>query len=193
MSDESIQDPTRCLVETMVVYSPVGAAVPIDGSYIATSVMLLVPTSRGSVNVISASPTDAPAIDTNYYDTEVDRVALIYGTRCVIKALLRTVRERSYIECEGASPGVSALRLESSDADIDARIRMADVSHAHSTETAAMDKVIDTQFRVKEVRELRIADASVFPVAIDAHPQAILYDVTEQAAGMILRTNKQKI
>ena len=193
VSDKSILDPTRCLVETMVVYSPVGAPVPIDGSYIATSVMLLVPTSRGNVNVISASPTEAPAIDTNYYDTEVDRVALIYGTRRVIKALLGTSGGRSYIECEKAPPGVPALEPESLDAEIDARIRMAGVSHAHSAGTAAMGKVVDTQLRVKGVRGLRVADASVFPVAIGGHPQATLYGVAEQAAEMILQTSRQKV
>ena len=187
VSDESILDPTRCLVETMVIYSPVGAPVPIDGSYIATSVMLLVPTSRGSINIISTSPTDAPAVDPNYYDTEVDRVALIYGTRRIIKALLGTVGGRSYIECEGAPPGISPLNLEYSDADIDTRIRMAGMSYAHSAGTAAMGKVVDTQLRVKGVRGLRVADASIFPVAIGGHPQATLYGVAEQAAEMILQ------
>ena len=187
VSDESILDPTRCFVETMVVYSPVGAPVPIDGSYVATSVMLLIPTSRGSVNIVSASPTDAPATNTNYYDTEVDRVALIYGTRRVIKVLLGTLAGESNIECEGAPPGVPNLTLESSDADIHARIKMAGLSHAHPAGTAAMGKVVDTQLRVKGVRGLRVADASVLPVAIGGHPQATLYGVAEQAAEMILR------
>ena len=187
LSDESILDPTRCLVETMVVYSPVGAPVPIDGSYIATSVMLLVPTSRGSINIISASPTDAPVIDTNYYDTEVDRVALVYGTRRVINALLETSAGRSYIECEGVPPGILALGLESSDVEIDTRIRMAGMAHAHSAGTAAMGKVVDSELRVKGVKGLRVADASILPVAIGGHPQATLYAMAEQAAEIILR------
>ena len=44
MNDESLMDPAKAFVETMVFYSPVGAPVPVDGSYIATSIMLLVPT-----------------------------------------------------------------------------------------------------------------------------------------------------
>ncbi|KAL9130377.1 MAG: hypothetical protein Q9217_001435 [Psora testacea] len=187
MSDQSLLDPTRCLVETMVLYSPVGAPAPVNGSYLATSVMLLVPTSRGSVKIISASPTDDPAIDPNFYDTEVDRTALIYGTRRVIKALLGTSAGRSYIECEEAPPGIPALKVESSDADIDARIRMAGMSHAHSAGTAAMGKVVDSQLRVKGVKGLRIADASVFPVAIGGHPQATLYGIAEKASDLILQ------
>lgn len=56
-----------------------------------------------------------------------------------------------------------------------------------------MGKVVNTQFRVKGVKGLRVADASVFPVAIGGHPQATLYNVTEQAAEMILRTSRQKV
>ncbi len=62
------------------------------------------------------------------------------------------------------------------------------MSHAHSAGTAAMGKVVDTQLRVKGVRGLRVADASVFPVAIGGHPQATLYGVAEQAAEMILQS-----
>ena len=190
LSDNSFLDPKRCLVETMVIYSPVGAPVPMDGSYIATSVMLLVPTSRGCVKITSSSPTDAPAIDTNFYDTEVDRAALIYGTRRVMKALLGTSAGRSYVECEVTPPGIPPLDKESSDATIDARIRSAGVSHAHPAGTAAMGKVVDTELRVKGVRGLRVADASVLPVAIGGHPQATLYGVAEQAAEMILQDNQ---
>ncbi|KAL8744100.1 MAG: hypothetical protein Q9190_003618 [Brigantiaea leucoxantha] len=187
LSDVSLLEPKRCHIETMVVCSPVGAPVPMDGSYIATSVMLLVPTSRGSVSIVSTSPDDAPAIDPNFYDTEFDRSALIYGTRRVTTALLGTSAGQAYIDSEGAPPGMEPLTMESSDADVDARIRMAGLSHAHSAGTAAMGKVIDTHLCVKGVKGLRVADASVFPVAIGGHPQATLYGVAERAAEMILR------
>ena len=37
--------------------------------------------------------------------------------------------------------------------------------------TAAMGKVVDTRLRVKGVRGLRVADASIFPTAMGGHPQ----------------------
>ena len=187
VSDCSFLDPKRCLTETMVMYSPVGAPVPTDGSFVATSVMLLLPTSRGSVTIKSASPGDAPAIDTNFYDTETDRTALIHGVRRITKALLGTSAGTSYIEAEGAPPGMLSLTVESSDADVDARIRATGLSHAHSAGTAAMGRVVDTDLRVKGVKGLRVADASIFPVAIGGHPQATLYGVAEQAADIILK------
>lgn len=185
VTDQSLLD--RCLVETMVIYSPVGAPVPTDGSFVSTSVMLLLPTSRGSVYINSDSPVDAPAIDTNFYDTETDRTALIHGVRRVIKALLGTSAGKSYIESEGAPTGMPALTEESSDADIDTRIRMTGLSHAHSAGTAAMGKVVDAELRIKGVKGLRVADASIFPVAVGGHPQATLYGVAEQAADLLLQ------
>lgn len=46
-----------------------------------------------------------------------------------------------------------------------------------------MGKVVDSSFRVKGVSGLRVADASVFPVAIGGHPQATLYGIAEQGCG----------
>lgn len=187
VSDESLLDPARCFLETMVVYSSLSAPVPADGSYIATSVMLLVPTSRASITITSASPSDTSVIDPNYYHTEVDRSALIYGARRVAKVLLETSAGKDYIECEGTPPRRPPLNAGSSDSDIDARIRATGMPHAHSAGTAAMGKVVDSSFRVKGVSGLRVADASVFPVAIGGHPQATLYGIAEQAAEMILQ------
>ncbi|KAI4258139.1 MAG: hypothetical protein L6R35_007478, partial [Caloplaca aegaea] len=186
MSDRSLLDIDRVLVETMVMYSPVGAPVPVDGSYIATSVMLQLPTSRGSLEIISSSSTDPPAIDPNFYDTETDRVALTHGVRRVIEALLETSAAKPYIACEQPAPGMPSLNAESTNADIDKRIRAAGLSHAHAAGTASMGKVVDTKLRVYGVAGLRVADASVLPVAIGGHPQATLYGLAEQAAELIL-------
>ena len=112
----------------MVIYSPVGAPVPADGSFVATSVMLLLPTSRGSVRIASASPVDTPAVDTTFYDIETDRAVLIHGVHRVIKALLGTSAGKSYIKSEIAPPGMPPLTEESNDADIDTRIRATGVT-----------------------------------------------------------------
>ncbi|KAI4263966.1 MAG: hypothetical protein L6R42_000909 [Xanthoria sp. 1 TBL-2021] len=187
MNDQSLMDPAKSFVETMVFYSPVGAPVPVDGSYIATSTMLLAPTSRGSLQIVSSSPKDPPVIDPNFYDTEIDRTALIHGVRRILRALLKTASGKQYVEREEAPEGMPSLSADSPDADIDARIRKAGVSHAHAAGTAAMGKVVDTRLRVHGIAGLRIADASILPIAIGGHPQATLYGLAEQAAEMILQ------
>lgn len=187
--EESLLDPARTHIETLMLYSPLGAPVPVDGSYIATSVMLSVPMSRGSVTISSASPTDAPVIEPHYYDTEFDRQTLIYGTCRIAARLLTTKAGKRYVEAEVAAPNAVALTPESSDETIDARIRAVGASHTHSARTAAMGKVVDTHFRVKGIQGLRVFDASIFPVAIGGHPRATLYGIAEKAAEMIAQGN----
>ena len=188
-SDDSLLGPDRCHIETMVVYSPVGAPVPMDGSYIATSVMLLVPTSRGSISITSSSLNDAPDINPNYFDTEFDRKALIYGTRRVVQALLGTSEGKAYVEAEGSPPGIPALTMESSDAEIEAKIRKTGQAHFHPAGTAAMGKVVDSDLCVYGTKGLRVVDASILPVAIGGHPQATIYAVAEQAADIIVKSS----
>ncbi|KAL3489204.1 putative glucose dehydrogenase [Aspergillus germanicus] len=185
--DESLLAPGRPLVETLTVYASGGVpGVPTDGSVIMTSVMLLGATSRGVISLSSADPTDSPLVDANYFDTEVDKVTLIHGARRTMQALLDTSAAKDYIEGEIPPPGMDALSASSMDAEIEARIRATGLAHHHSTGTAAMGTVVDTDLRVNGVRNLRIVDASVLPISIGGHPQATLYAVAEQAADIIL-------
>ena len=186
-SDSLLLCGNRCHIETLVIYCPVGIPLPMDGTYISTSIMLLLPTSRGSLSINSASPTDAPVINPKYYTTQADRISLIYGTRRTLEALLGTSIGNEYIEYEVAPPGHLALHPLSTDAEIDQRIRNTGKAHYHSTGSAAMGKVVAGNLCVYGVRGLRIADASVLPVPIGGHPQATLYGVAEQAAELILR------
>ncbi len=58
--------------------------------------------------------------------------------------------------------------------------------------TLAMGKVVDTEFWVKGVENLRVVDTSVFPVVITGHLQAATYAMAEQAAEIIYGSRHRK-
>ena len=179
--------PSRPHVEYTILYTAFGLPTPPDGSIIASSTMLLLPTSRGTITLSSPSPSDAPVINPNYYSTQADRTALIYGTRRVMQALMETSAGKDFVASEVVFPGLEALSFQSTDAEIDARIRNAGMAHKHAGGSAAMGKVVDADLRVYGVQGLRVADSSVLPHPIGGHPQATLYALAEQAAEIILK------
>ncbi|KAG8531259.1 uncharacterized protein KY384_004617 [Bacidia gigantensis] len=191
LTDSALLHPARQHIETIVVYAPAaarhaGVDAPLDGYHIATSTMLLLPTSRGTITLSSAAITDPPIIDPNYYSTAADKAILIHGVERTRQALLGTKAGKSFVEREVPPPNFSPLTTETSSDLIDERIQATGVSHSHAAGTAAMGKVVDTELRVVGVKGLRVADASVLPVAIGGHPQTTLYALAEQAAEMIV-------
>ncbi|KAI1808586.1 putative GMC oxidoreductase [Daldinia bambusicola] len=165
--------------------------IPIDGTHISTSTMLLLPTSRGKVTIRSSSPTDLPSVRPNYLSTQLDRDSLIQAVRTTIKVITATESMKPIVE--GESPpvkegleGLTPLTADTSDEAILERLQLTGEQHQHSGGTAAMGTVVDGEGRVLGVNGLRIADASIIPVPLGGHPQATLYAMAEQLVSMIL-------
>ena len=174
-------------VETMVLYHPLAPGVPVDGSFVGTSVMLTLPTSRGTVKLASSVPDDKPLIEPNYFDTSVDRAVLVHGARRLLQCLTGTVAGQDVVEAEVAPiPGMAPLTLDSTTEEIEARIRAVGSPHFHPAGTCALGPVLDNELRVKGVHGLRVVDASVFPAPIAGHPQATLYGLAERAAAFMV-------
>ena len=123
-------------------------------------------------------------IDPNYLGTEVDRVVIREGVRCMLAASETSIMSE-VIESEHLPEGFPPLTTHSTDTEIDARVRRCACSWWHAAGTASMGKVVDTKLRVKGVDRLRVVDASVFPVPIAVHIQAAVYVLAEQAADII--------
>lgn len=182
----------RCDLEYNVMYAPAGAQivgvdVPMDGTCIATSVMLGLPTSRGAIALGSSDPVARPIINPNYNATQADRVRLRAGVRRMLRLMYDTTQGKDMVTGELPPSECSALSLTSSDEEIDDRVKRAGVNFFHAMGTAAMGKVVSADLKVYGVDSLRVVDASILPVPISSHPQACLYAVAEQAAEMILR------
>ncbi|EHK49445.1 hypothetical protein TRIATDRAFT_50821 [Trichoderma atroviride IMI 206040] len=187
--------PGRCHLETLVAYAPAGAhladvAMPLDGTHVTTAVLGMTPTSRGTVTITSNDAQTPPQIDPNYYATEADRQALRYGIRQALRLLQETRAGSSIVENEVAPDGYPGLDADSTDAEIDARVRRVGNTFYHAGGSASMGKVVDSRLRVYGVDRLRVVDASVIPIPIAAHYQAVVYAIAEKAADLILHPTK---
>ncbi|KAK8119647.1 uncharacterized protein PG998_004273 [Apiospora kogelbergensis] len=144
----------RNLYEVITLYVPPGIpGIPMDGTHIATSTMLLRPTSRGTVSIRSADPNDAPVIQLNHFSTAFDRDTLVHAAGVTMKALTSTKALGSVVE--GESPpsgegldGLTPLAADSGFEELEQRIRQTGMAHAHPGGTAAMGKVVDAEGRV---------------------------------------------
>lgn len=179
--------------EVITVYAPPGIpGIPVDGTHIATSTMLLRPTSRGEVSIRSNKPNDPPRIKPNYFSTALDRDTLVHAARRTLQALLTSGPLESIVESETPPSGegldgLTPLTADASDEALEERIRRTGAQHHHSGGTVAMGKVVDGEGRVFGVERLRIVDASIITIPLGGHPQATLYPMAEQLATFIIR------
>lgn len=146
------------------------------------------PSSRGTIELASASATDAALIKPNYLSTEKDIREVIQGSRLIRKIMsspaLQAVTEAEVI------PG-SAVE---SDEEMLQYFRDNGGSIYHLSGSCAMGtdadtSVVDNRLRVHGIRGLRIVDASIFPSIPSGNINAPVMMVAEKGAAMILEDN----
>jgi len=163
--------------------------------------ILQYPYSVGSIHISSATQsTRNPIIDPKYYqgkggavDAEVMLRGQEFGDRIMKTAPLSSIVTRRVWPPEAEEEEEE----ESSDSNYKANkldwaswIRDNTVTDWHPVGTCAMlplnnGGVIDHQLRVYGTENLRVVDASVFPLHISAHIQATIYAVAERGADII--------
>ncbi|KAI1311369.1 glucose-methanol-choline oxidoreductase-like protein [Xylaria venustula] len=158
------------------------------GSYYSVAICLLQPLSRGYVHIKSADPFAPVQANPRYLTHPLD--------------LELFARHMSYIsEIVSAEPLTSLLKpngrrnvaAPSDITDIEAMkeyLRKTTMSSWHPTSTCAMlplDKggVVNERLLVHGTSNLRVVDASVFPITTRGNPMATVYAVAERAADFI--------
>ena len=181
-----------CLVlEQLPIATPETAArygtPPQEGFTIAPA--LVQPTSRGRVRLTSGNWRDAPSIECNLLGTDHDLKGIVRAIEAARElgrqSALDTVREAEAI------PGPSAASRQ----DLVEFARTAAGSFGHPVGTAKIgtdaDAVVDSNLRVRNVRGLRVADASVMPSIPAGATNAPSIMIGGRAAVMIMASHNK--
>lgn len=155
-------------------------------NYITIMVVNNHPFSRGFCHIRSANPKEKPALDPRYLSHPLDLEILARQTQ-YIETIVKTEPFASLLKPSGRLPeGKEATSLDAAKEIVKERL----LSTFHPVGTCAMmpkeiGGVVDSMLKVHGTRNLRVVDASVFPMETQGNIQATVYAVAEKAADLI--------
>ncbi|KAJ4350509.1 uncharacterized protein N0V89_009130 [Didymosphaeria variabile] len=144
------------------------------------------PFSRGFCHIRSANPRDKPILDPRYLSHPLDLEVLARQTQYIEK-IVETQPFASLLKPSGRLPeGKMATDLDAAKEIVKERL----LSTFHPVGTCAMMSkeiggVVDSRLKVYGTKNLRVVDASVFPLETLGNIQATVYAVAEKAADLI--------
>lgn len=154
------------------------------------SVCQLRPESRGTVEIQSADPMQAPSMRPNYLSAETDRLCAVESIKYARK-LASTNALKPYLASE-YKPGAGVQ----SDAEILEFARESGATIFHPTGTCKMGSdvmaVTDSQLRVHGIEGLRVVDCSIMPTLVSGNTHAPAVMIAEKASDMILAAAKEQ-
>lgn len=164
---------------------------PTDGSQYATlAIGLVAPTSRGNISISSADMSDAPLINPNFLGTKTDREVAIAAFRRV-RDVFNSSAMAQIVDGQEAYPGPHYQTDEQILDYISSSFSL--LFHASSTCKMGLESdsmaVIDPTAKVYGVQNLRVVDASSFPLLPPGHPMSTVYALAEKIAANIISGN----
>ncbi|KAH8100200.1 alcohol oxidase [Cristinia sonorae] len=143
------------------------------------------PYSRGTVHIKSSSPFDQPAINPNYFANPAEPDVLLK----VIRLSLNVFKTPPFKDLV-VKRIFPAFSDEASDEEIKEAIIGAADTLFHPVGTCSMMSkelggVVDNKLLVYGTSNLRVIDASVFPLLLSANTQSVTYAVAEKGADVI--------
>jgi choline dehydrogenase len=157
---------------------------PPSGDHLTVIVDLMRPVSKpGEVRLRSASYEDQPYINLNFFADDMDIIALREGVRHVDDILMNGEGMKDLIEGDYPWPMPRA-----SDEAMNRAILERSQTGFHPCGTNRLSKnikqgVVDSGLRVHGVKNLRVIDASVFPIIPDCRIQNVVYMVAEKVSS----------
>ena len=156
-------------------------------NFASLGVMQSIPFSRGSSHISTAKPSDDPRIDPKFFSNPLDLEMMAYHL-LTLEQIPSTSPLSDFFKKDGQRipPNTVIMDLESAKN----YLRDNAMTTYHSCGTAAMlprekGGVVDQNLVVYGTANVRIIDASIFPVIPQANPMSTVYAVAERAANLI--------
>lgn len=160
----------------------VGRGLDQADDFITITVSHLKPRSRGAVTLATADPSAAPRIRVNFLSDPHDVGALVEGVALARRLAASHAYDR--LRGEEIEPGVSMQDLGQF-----ARQKADSIYHVAGTccmgPASDRSAVVDADLRVHGIDGLRVADASIMPVIVDAPTHAACVMIGEKCASII--------
>ncbi|HEY5946559.1 MAG TPA: GMC family oxidoreductase N-terminal domain-containing protein [Kofleriaceae bacterium] len=154
------------------------------GRYASMAPGLIYPRSHGEIRLRSADPMAAPLIDPKYFSDPADLEHLVDGVK-LTREIAATSPLKEMVGAE-AFPGPSVA----SDDELRAYVRQSAQTIFHPTGTCKMGTdamaVVDPELRVRGLRGLRVADASIMPRIVGGNTNAPTIMIAEKCAELAL-------
>lgn len=170
-------------------FSPFGLNLPSDhgvkpklGRFVSILPGLIYPRSRGEVRLRSTDPAAPPAIDPKYFAEPSDLDHLVAGVK-LAREIAATAPLAGMVGPE-VFPGPAVQ----TDDELRASIRATCNTIFHPAGTCGIGRVVDPDLRVRGLRGLRVADASVMPQIIGGNTNAPTIMIAEKCAELALAT-----
>ena len=161
---------------------------PKDGrNYATLSTALVAPLSRGTVKLSSSTMLTLPVIDPAWLTAPADRELALQSFKRQ-RAVWKILSDLGVADPVEALPGPSVQ----TDAQILEYIGKAMTTVYHAAGTCKMGQendtmaVVDSAACVYGVSNLRVVDASAFPILPPGHPQSTVYALAEKIAAAII-------
>ncbi|OGM45396.1 glucose dehydrogenase, partial [Aspergillus bombycis] len=157
------------------------------GNFLSLGLSQSLPFSRGTVHIASSDPDGPPIIDPHYFSNPLDLDLMARNLLDMERLhVLKPISEYLVVDGQRNHPDAFLTDLESAKK----YLRHTATTTYHSSGTAAMlprekGGVVDENLRVYGTTNLRVCDASIFPLIPAANIMSTVYAVAERAADII--------
>ena len=170
--EEGCQDQSK-------LFPPIKPGEPMS---ITAAICLQYPLSRGSVHITSSNVSNHPEIDPGFLRHPADAAVLAAGVKMLSKITDSQAMQGKFVQRTFPKDP----KLDFTDTkQAEAAVRDFCMSEYHPAGSCAVGDALDAKLRVKGVKNLRVADASVFPNHVSGNCLSSVYAAAEKAADLI--------